>query len=443
MGGGGSKPKLRKIKLIKSNTNKIDQGAKDGTNYYTFAAGWYKGHDIEHKTSGCNPDESQNCGYQVEVSRWKKCRGCRTRIYCANACGDKLHYTPSNRGNPCGSRSSKNYRGQIHAKAGGDAGFVCVYDKRAYLKDDVLRSLSKNGTWTTAGVSGQSMYDQLLVGTQKPNKRNFSAVGKGYCEQVGNLDKVIHHNGETCYRYLSRKVSAVAAKQKAADFCKSKLTAIKSELCTRENIGKNKYDELAGKYCDTDDGKKDEWCACYNAFSGKCSGPDALDYAGCEGVKIEHKRLIDDIPPDQLSGSVKQQLTERMHCRNNVCKITKGFKPDGADKCDLNLNLCIQDVNVAGHLVDSGVQLTCNNTMNVGSGEKGSEKQEGEGATSDGGAADRKKKTLIFGATTVTSSSISCCCLILIIVIILMMSGGNKKRTPVPPSMNLRATIPA
>jgi len=108
---------------------------------------------------------------------------------------------------------------------------------------------------------------------------------------------------------------------------------------------------------------------------------------------------------------VRQQLTDRMHCRNNVCKIMDGFKPDGADKCDLNLNLCIQDVNVAGHLVDSGVQLTCNNTMNTGSGEKDSEGTESEGA---GGTA-KKRGTLILGATTTTSSSILCCLIILML----------------------------
>lgn len=398
-----------------------------GGNYYTFAAGWYKGgHNYEHKSHACNYNESLNCGADFETGRHKPCRGCRTRIYCAKACGDKLHFTESSRGNSC-----PNARSQFTAKStGGQTGFVCVYNQADYFKDDVLRNISKNSHWTTSGLKGgPSNYEQLLVGTQKPNTKNHSSVGKGYCEQVDNLDKVIHHNGETCYRYLSRKVSAVAAKQKSADFCKKKLSAIKSELCTPETVGKTKYDELAGKYCETDDGKKDEWCACYNAFSGKCSGENPLDYAGCEGVKIEHKKIIDDIPPDQLSGSVKQQLTERMHCRNKVCKITDGFKPEGADKCDLNLNLCIQDVNVAGHLVDSGVQLTCNNTMNTGSGEKDSEGTESEGAGATAKEDDgKKRRSLIFGATTATSSSISSCCLIILIVIILMMSGGRNNK---------------
>ena len=446
-GGGGAPPRT---KPSPPKTQASTATLSKGDNYYTFTAGWYKGgHDYEHKSHGCNFNESTHCGADLHTGSHKPCRGCRTRNYCARACGPKLHYTPSNKGNPCGDAVKENaaYRGQFTAKnTGGTRGFVCVYDKKSYFKDDVLRKLSKNPVWTTSGIKeGPNTYEQLLVGTQKPNTRNYSSVGKGYCEQVDNLDKVINENGETCYRYLSRKVSAVAAKQKAADFCVKKLSAIKSELCTAENVGKTKYDELAGKYCETDDGKKDEWCACYNAFSGKCAGPDGNDYAGCEGVKIEHKKLLEDIPPDQLTGSVKQQLGERMYCRNNVCKITDGFKPDGADKCDLNLNLCIQDVDVAGHLVDSGVELTCNNTMNTGSGENGSEALEGAGTgTGDDADADAKKRTLIFGATTtLTSSSISCCCLILIVIII-MMSGGKNKARPMmmAPAMNLRPPIP-
>jgi len=392
-------------------TKKIQQPG----NYYTFAAGWYKGHDVEQKSRDCSYSESEHCGATFETGRNKPCGGCRTRIYCAGACGNKLHFTESAKGNSCpdATRTNKAWMGQFLAKdTGGQSGFVCVYKKADYFKDDVLRNLSKSSHWTTSGLKGgPSNYEQLLVGTQKPNTRNYSSVGKGYCEQVDNLDKVIHDNGETCYRYLARKVSTVAAKQKSADFCKKKLSAIKSELCTPENLGKTKHDALAGKYCETDDGKKDEWCACYNAFTGKCKEENWAEYAGCEGVKNDHKKLIGDIPPDQLSGSVRQQLTDRMHCRNNVCKITDGFKPDGADKCDLNLNLCIQDVNVAGHLIDSGVQLTCNNTMNTGSGEKDSEGTESEGA---GGTA-KKRGTLILGATTTTSSSILCCLIILML----------------------------
>jgi len=397
--------------------------------YPTFVAGWYRGEDYEHKTTPCNYNESLHCRADKEMRRHKKCRGCRTRIYCARACGPRLHYTPSARGNPCVASAW-----QIHAKStGGDSGFMCVHPD-SVLNDAVLRNLSRHGVAKTAGTDGRSLYDQLLVGHFKPNRKNWDARGRGYCENFNHLDRVINANGETCYKYLARRVSQVSAKQKAAQYCESRLPAIKSELCTPENLGKTKHDALAAKFCESPEGKGDDWCACYNAFTGKCKEENWAEYAGCEGVKVDHKKLIGDIPEDQLSGSVRQQLGDRMHCRNNVCKVTSNrFKPDGADKCDLNLNLCIQDVNIAGHLVDSGVSLTCNNTMNTG-GESSSDKAVEEAERAEEEKSSKRKKAAIFGFSGVTSSSMCCCCVIIIIVVILM-SGGNKKPPNTPPSM--------
>lgn len=379
--------------------------------YATFAAGWYSGANYEHKTHACNRNEASNCGADVEMSRHKPCRRCRTRIYCAQACGNTLQYQPGKGGNPCSGA-----RGQVYAgDTGGTTGFVCLFGN---VTAPWLRRMSKNHIATNAGIyRGPSNYDQLLVGQSKPNRHNFNSRGKGFCEQTKNLDQVIHHNGDTCYRYLAKKVNVATAKQKATDFCKSRPNAIKSEVCSRENVGKTEYDRLAGIYCDKE-GRKDKWCACYNAFKGKCK-INPTEYAGCEGVKAEHDKLIGDIPSDQLSGSVRQQFEERMHCRNNVCKVTDGFKPDGADKCDMNLQLCIQDVRVAGHLVKSGINLTCNNKQ---SGETTKEDASG----SAGGGGGRRKMWLIGGGSTAVMSSSSCClCLLLLVVILAMSSSSN------------------
>ena len=344
--------------------------------YYAFAAGWYSGHTYERQTDPCFQNTTDHCSYDIETSRNKPCGGCRTRIYCAAACGDTLHYANGKKGNPCPEAQK-----MIHARdTGGQSGFACKYTG---VNAEFLQSLSENQIATMAGLpNGPTVYEQLLVGTQKSNDNDWTGVGKGFCENVENLDKVIHKNGETCYRYLARKVNEATAKQKAIDFCKMTPLAIKSELCTRENLGEDEYRRLAGVYCDTEDGKKDNWCACYNAYKGKCKGADYANYAGCEGVKTEHDRLLADIPSDQLTGSVRQQFEERMHCRNNVCKITDGFKPEGSDACEMNLQLCIQDVKVAGHLVDSGIDVTCNNTQNI---DKGGGGEGGNDITKDDG----------------------------------------------------------
>lgn len=381
--------------------------------YPTYAAGWYSSHNYEHKSHGCNRDESKNCAADYETGRHKPCRRCRTRIYCAKACGNTLQYQDGKKGNPCAGADS-----QIYAKeTGGKTGFVCLYNN---VTANFLKKMSTNHIATHGGIKGgPSTYKQLLIGHNKTldNKKNYSSKGKGFCEQTKNLDQVIHQNGDTCYRYLAKEVNEATAKQKATDFCKSRPSAIKSELCTRENVGKAEYDRLAGVYCDGE-GIKDMWCACYNAFKGKCkTNPTA--YAGCDGVKSEHDKLIGDIPSDQLSGTVRQQFEERMHCRNNVCKITDGFKPDGADKCEMNLQLCIQDVDVAGHLVKSGINLTCNNKQVTGgdSDNDGDDSDSGGGGGS--GGSKRKRMLLIGGGFTGLSMSILCCCLILILILVL------------------------
>lgn len=412
----------------------LTQQTPESKPYYAFAGGWYSGHTYERQTDPCSQNTSTHCGYDIETGRNKPCRGCRTRIYCAAACGDTLHYASGKKGNPCPSAKT-----MIHARdTGATTGFACKYTG---VNAEFLQSLSENQVATMAGIpNGPTVYEQLLVGAQKPNDSNWTGVGKGFCEEVENLDKVIHKNGETCYRYLARKVNEATAKQKSTDFCKSKLSAIKSELCTRENIGKSEYDRIAGEYCEKE-GQKDEWCSCYNAFKGKCKTNPA-DFAGCEGVKAEHDRLLKDIPQDQLSGSVVQQFEERMYCRNNVCKITDGFKPDGADKCDMNLQLCIQDVKVAGHLVDSGINVTCNNKQETGGGGGGDtditssdEYDTDEGGGGGGGGGGKRpgkgakgkdddgamtRKLLLGGGVGGLSSSI-CCCMILILVLVMMM----------------------
>ena len=378
--------------------------------YATFAAGWYSGHNYEHKSHGCNRDESKNCAADVETGRHKPCRGCRTRIYCAKACGNTLQYQAGKKGNPCVEADSQIYA----SETGGTTGFVCLYNN---VTAKFLKKMSANHIATHGGLKGgSSTYKQLLIGQSKPNKHNYSSKGKGFCEQTKNLDQVIHQNGDTCYRYLAKEVNEATAKQKAIDFCKSRPSAIKSELCTRENLGKAEYDRLAGVYCDGG-GVKDMWCACYNAFKGKCkTNPTA--FAGCVGVKREHDKLIGDIPTDQMSGTVRQQFEERMHCRNNVCKITDGFKPDGADKCDMNLQLCIQDVDVAGHLVKSGVSLTCNNKQVTGGGDT-DKKIDGVGGGGGGGSGNRRKRMLLVGGgITGLSMSVLCCCLILFLLIL-------------------------
>jgi len=386
--------------------------------YATFAAGWYAGASIETKSHALEYNEAKHCGANIELGRHKPRRRHRTRIYTAEACGSTLEYKPTVRGNPC-----PNAPVQIHAKdTGGQTGFTCLYPKPS-ITSDFIKDMSKNTIATTAGTDEKSVYHQLLVGHQKPNALNISSVGKGFCEDAKNLNTEVADDGTTCYRYLSTKVNEATAKLKAADYCKSTPSAIKTELCMQENIGKDEHSRLAGVYCEGE-GKNDEWCSCYNAFKGKClTNPG--DYAGCNTVKSAHDSLLADIPADQVTGTVRQQFEERMHCRANICKTTDAFKPDGSDECSMNLQLCIQDVKVAGHMVDSGITITCNNEQKTGGGDAPV-----EGEEDDGGGEPQKdttrdtlmgidKKTAKIGIGVTGSLSMSMCmCLLLVIVMV-------------------------
>jgi len=395
--------------------------------YNVFAAGWYSGHTYEQKSDPCNRNEDTNCGADLELSRHKPCGGCRTRIYCASACGTTLEYTAGKKGNPCVQADTQIYG----ENTGGQTGFMCVY-RSSKINSEFLKNLSDDPIATVAGIKdGPTVYDQLLIGTQVPNRHNATSVGKGFCEQVDNVATVIHKNGDTCYRYLAKKVNETTAKQKAIDFCKANPNQIKTELCVRENLGKDEYERLAGQYCDTEEGGQDDWCSCYNAYKGKCLKSTSL--AGCQGVKAQHDELLKDIPDDQLTGTVRQQFEERMHCRNNVCKTTDAFKPEGSDKCEMNLQLCIQDVKVAGHLVESGISVVCNNKQETGGaggggtdvtkddsydettgsgGGSGSGSGSGSGKSSKGGFELTKTSGIAGG---VASSMFSMCCVILLI----------------------------
>jgi len=230
------------------------------------------------------------------------------------------------------------------------------------------------------------------------------------------LNKVVSSDGQTCYSYLLGKVSEAAAKSKAQLYCPKHPQEIKTPTCSIENIGSELYQSVAAAYCEDAElgGPKDPWCACYNAYSGKCNQQNAgANFAGCTDVNQKHQQLVDDIPTDQQTGTVLQQLEERKYCRDNVCKDASIFRPSGSDACDLKLQVCIQDAKVAGHLVESGVTLECNQSMNEGGGGGGKGGGGKGGGGKGGGGTDNKNNILFLGATQAVSSM----CLLIIVLV--------------------------
>jgi hypothetical protein len=221
------------------------------------------------------------------------------------------------------------------------------------------------------------------------NLRSYTTVREAFCKMDKNVFKNVG-GGVMCSTFDDSKA---LAKQ----YCGTGDRIASDAACTLENLGTTAHKQLVETYCSSDAGKSDEWCGCIHAKKGRCDLSNASEYAGCDVVNAAHEDLIADIPQESLSGGVRRQLQERKHCRAKICDDPNRHVPDGAmDNCALNLQVCIQDVDVKGHLVDSGIDITCNNEQNngtdVNNGKGGVNKNGGSGGGVD------KNQMVIIGA---------------------------------------------
>jgi hypothetical protein len=134
---------------------------------------------------------------------------------------------------------------------------------------------------------------------------------------------------------------------------------IKSASCTSQYLGPEVYPELAAAYCQTDDGKADQWCTCYNVVNGVCdSDPNA---AGC-AAKTEHYDPLVAATPDGF----KSEWIGRESCYGLVCQqegnISKWIPEDPTRdaRCSASINICgMPEIN-AENLVQSDIITSCN-----------------------------------------------------------------------------------
>jgi len=249
---------------------------------------------------------------------------------------------------------------------------------------------------------GLSPWDQVLVGAETQLRDGpYAASTGGFCEDVNNLNKVVSSDGQTCFGYLQGRLGDAAAKGRAVTYCEANPEQVKTTACSTETLGKEAYERIAAAYCEDADlgGPGDDFCACYNAYKGKCNRTDARDFAGCSGVNQKHNELLSDLP-DTLSGGARQQLEERKFCRNNVCTSGTRFKPSGSDACEMNLQVCIPDINIRGNLQDVGINVVCDQDMNdgsqIGDGSRTDDNTGGGGGgSSDSGSKNKGNKTAI------------------------------------------------
>jgi len=229
-----------------------------------------------------------------------------------------------------------------------------------------------------------------------------------FCSDVANFSK--NPGGGTC---KERNEGQAIAR----DYC-SVGNRIQSAYCTEEYLGPQVYPELAAAYCQTDDGKADQWCTCYNVVNGVCdSDPNA---AGC-AAKAEHYDPLVAATPDGF----KSEWVGRESCYGLVCQqegnISKWIPEDPTRdaRCSASINICgMPEIN-AENLVQSDIITSCNiNGVEYDAdGNPIEKKDEGEGfmkfiPTSTDDLSDPTKMVSV-GVSSVSS----CMCLLLLVLV--------------------------
>jgi hypothetical protein len=195
-------------------------------------------------------------------------------------------------------------------------------------------------------------------------------------------------------------------------FCLAKGRLKSDRTCDATKIGSTMYEQLAGEFCAANKG--DNWCRCYNNIVGVCeTDPSA---AGCSTTQVEHDMIVKDLPDNRSGTLARHALDARKHCLGKVCANSSDtYIPDQRPDCALNLDFCIQEVNVGGNLVGSGIEMDC--SIQQDGGQQDGETSQGPTEAPEDTIKDyEEKKLLTYGAggTTVLSSFLSCICILII-----------------------------
>jgi len=251
-----------------------------------------------------------------------------------------------------------------------------------------------------------------------------------FCQDVNNF--ALNPGGSTCAERNAGQALAVT-------YC-TQSDKIKQLWCTREDLGPDVYARLAGAYCQTDTGKADQWCTCYNVKSGVCdTDPNA---AGCEDKALTFDTLVANTPE-----FFKPQWLGREGCFG-ACAESAGeskYLPiDETNVCASDINICGGTIN-ADNMTKSAINSTCTigaNTFDPVTGQL----QDPAGNPVDNPNKD-KDSTNFFTKYFPTSladltgddtnkkigagasvSFLLLCCICLIIVIVMLSPGGGSSR---------------
>jgi hypothetical protein len=253
-----------------------------------------------------------------------------------------------------------------------------------------LHTKHKNTTEELYKKALGTMYDTVKFKfCEDPENRNKN-IGQTTCTKIGDAAKL------------------------GRGYCQVKDRVKSDDTCRRDTIGSKVYDELSANYCKRTPG--DDWCACYNVYSKTCDANKGA--AGCAKVAEEHDAIIESLPSNKLGEQARRELNNRKTCRANICTGSR-FIPQNLPGCDLKIDMCIQEVNVAGHAVDTGINMNCDKEEKGGKGEGGSE---GDAKKSADDAKEKEEQSTKLIYTFGAFNSLSFCCVLLLIAA-MAMSG--------------------
>ncbi|AUT19184.1 hypothetical protein DSLPV1_213 [Dishui lake phycodnavirus 1] len=204
-----------------------------------------------------------------------------------------------------------------------------------YINEQEINTLKSNLNGAQPGDPRISMYERI--------KSEF-------CADSENLEKVI--DGQKCKNWgnadqLTRQYCSANnfAKLKAGD-----------SACTRTGMpNEDLFETIAGEFCDAN--PTDSWCKCYNQLHDVCT--TNADAAGCAEVNAQISDLTSAIKSDDGAGAIaRREIENRRHCWARVCSNDRdAFVP--RERGDCSLDMCIQELQTGGHLVDSDVEMNC------------------------------------------------------------------------------------
>jgi hypothetical protein len=196
----------------------------------------------------------------------------------------------------------------------------------------------------------RALYDHAVSKNNAGLLNMHTRVADEFCKKPENLPKRISTE-MTC-----KKLDSTMNTTK--EYCKLEEKGTwnlrTKQECSPENLGRF-YEEVSSAFCDKH--PDDEWCSCYNVKSGVCSKKPSA--AGCAKMQEEHDAIIKSLPEDKIGEQARRALNNRKTCRALVCSGDK-FIPQNLPGCELNISMCIQDVTIGGHAVDTGINIECN-----------------------------------------------------------------------------------